>query len=122
MPNLRMLPFDRFGDIWCGIFMKKICDHLGWSVSSGMPYIRHERASDPFKNLRKEANGIEVNEHLWEFIDELEFWSSEPLGCYHELADRIESYDRFPDHRNYFEELAEAMKIWAELFEEKKNG
>ena len=60
--GLKRLPFDRFGDIWCGIFMKKCADMSGKAVSTGIPYIRHERASNPFANLKKEANGLEVNE------------------------------------------------------------
>ena len=28
-------PYHRFADIWCGWILKKVCDHLGWSVRSG---------------------------------------------------------------------------------------
>jgi reversibly glycosylated polypeptide/UDP-arabinopyranose mutase len=117
--DLTKLPFDRFGDIWCGIFMKKICDLLGYSVGTGMPYIRHERASNPFTNLKKEANGIEVNESLWEFVDGFEL--SDPgekrvAFVYEELGRHIQKFDKFPEHNEYFSKLGTAMIEWAAVF------
>ena len=49
--------------------MKKICDHLGLDVSIGKPTVFHQRASDPFVNLVKEAPGIALNESFWQEID-----------------------------------------------------
>lgn len=36
----------------------QICDHLGLGVKTGLPYIWHSKASNPFVNLRKEYKGI----------------------------------------------------------------
>ena len=66
--------FDRFGDIWCGLFAKAVADHLGFAVHSGAPYVVHERASDAKVNLKKEAPGYVVNEWLWRTIDRHTFW------------------------------------------------
>jgi reversibly glycosylated polypeptide / UDP-arabinopyranose mutase len=119
--SLDRLPFDRFGDIWCGIIQKKVCDHLGWAVSSGTPYIHHDRASNPFTNLRKEANGIEVNEWFWEKIDAVtlpdvsEFPNEEWAAiCYRYIADAVLEWDG--EHREYWRKLGSAMETWAELF------
>lgn len=57
---------DRFADIWCGIESKKIIDDKGWAVVSGYADVYHERASDVFKNLVKEAKGLGMNEHYGE--------------------------------------------------------
>lgn len=112
------LPFDRFGDIWCGIISKKICDHLGWSVSSGTPYIHHDRASDPFANLRKEANGIGVNETFWEKIDEISLSGyRNAIDCYSTIGEKISKWDG--EFESYWRLLGSAMVIWAELFEGK---
>lgn len=111
---LTPLPFDRFGDIWCGIVQKKICDHLGWAISSGTPYIHHDRASNPFTNLRKEANGIEVNEWFWEKIDALVLHSGAAEGCYLEIGDAVCNWDG--EHREYWQKLGDSMRTWAELF------
>lgn len=117
--DLDRLPFDRFGDIWCGIIQKKVCDHLRWPVSTGVPYIHHDRASNPFANLRKEANGIEVNEWFWQRIDEINL----PLGasaadCYTQIGLHIRAFGG--EHEKYWRDLGDAMVRWAELFKEKK--
>jgi hypothetical protein len=121
-PLLELLPFDRFGDIWCGILMKKCADILGKSVSTGLPYIRHERASNPFTNLKKEANGLEVNEKFWEYVDRLDNLDgegSEPWKVYRLLGKCISVYDEFPEYKDYFNKLGDAMIVWSELFMER---
>jgi hypothetical protein len=122
-PMLRRLPFDRLGDIWCGILMKRIADVRGLSVSTGMPYIRHDRASDPFVNLVKEAPGIRVNERFWRHVDA---WVPNVTGGetltqrlaydYRQLGDHVGKYAEFPEHVEYFKELGAAMRDWADLF------
>lgn len=53
---------DRFADIWLGIESKKVIDSKGWAVVTGYSYVYHTRASNVFKNLQKEARGLEMNE------------------------------------------------------------
>lgn len=53
---------NRFADIFAGIEAKKDMDRLGWAVATGYSIVRHERASDPFVNLIKEAKGLKMNE------------------------------------------------------------
>jgi reversibly glycosylated polypeptide/UDP-arabinopyranose mutase len=119
--QLTKLPFDRFGDIWCGIIMKKIADVKRLQVSSGMPYIRHERASNPFTNLKKEANGIEVNEKFWEYVDKAQISPGLDLdGMYGEMGLHIAKYEEFPEHKAYFKLLGDAMVRWSKLFKEYK--
>ncbi len=117
--SLTRLPFDRFGDIWCGILMKKVCDHLGWAVSTGTPYIKHSRASNPFTNLRKEANGIEVNEWFWERVDAVDLASCVfPADAYWVLGEAVKKFGG--EHSDYWCRLGEAMQEWATLFMEIK--
>lgn len=121
--NLQRLPFDRFGDIWCGILMKKCADLLTKVVSTGTPYIRHERASNPFTNLIKEANGIEVNEKFWEIVDNVELPFSvhsadSPSAVYQSLAAELKKTlpKAFPQYSEYFEDLTDAMSLWSKKF------
>jgi hypothetical protein len=112
-------PFDRFGDIWCGIFVKRICDHLGLAVRSGEPRIEHRRASNVWTNLRKELPGYEVNETLWQAVDSIVLTKSTVQQCYKELAAKL------PLEGEYWERLRAAMSVWAELFpeaESERNG
>lgn len=113
---LKKLPFDRFGDIWCGILMKKVADHLGWAISTGTPYIHHDRASNPFTNLRKEANGIEVNEWFWENIDQVELAWDSPELCYAQLGLAIDQFGG--EHAGYWTDLSAAIATWVSLFTE----
>ena len=117
--GMEALPFDRFGDIFCGIIQKKVCDHLGWVVSTGTPYIHHDRASSPFKNLRKEANGIEVNEFLWEKIDaarlpDMTGCTAPAAACYAVIASAISDWGG--EHADYWRTLGKAMGRWSDLF------
>lgn len=104
-------PYDRFGDIWCGIILKKICDHLGFSVYSGDPCIRHTRASNVWTNLDKEHEGMKMNEHFWKMIDEISLRQGNIKECYKEIANSM-----WKGHSPYFNSLSIAMLTWADLF------
>lgn len=103
--------FDRFGDIWCGILSKKICDHLGFMVRSGFPVVEHVRASNAFDNLVKEAPGIRENETFWQAVDSVHLTERTVAGCYKELAHDL------PLESEYWLKTREAMTVWAGLFE-----
>ena len=57
--------FDRFADIWSGIVSKRAIDENGWAVVSGYSTIWHDRASNVFVNLKKEAPGLPLNEGFY---------------------------------------------------------
>lgn len=59
---------DRFDDIFAGIIAKRILDHLGKAAVTGAPSVEHRKQSDVFVNLRKEAPGMELNEHFWKAV------------------------------------------------------
>jgi hypothetical protein len=104
-------PYDRYDDIWAGIFSKKIMDHLGLGAVSGSPIIKHNKASKPHTNHAKEKLGMAVNETLWKSVMKVKLTKTTPKECYIELARKVS----FPKN-DYFIELRKAMIIWAELF------
>jgi hypothetical protein len=108
--------FDRFDDIWAGVFVKKICDHLDLAVASGEPLVEHKRASNVYSNLKKEAAGIEANELVWRAVDKVKLEGSTVLECYVDLANKL------PLEGAYWDRLREAMKLWAGLFEARPSG
>ncbi|KAL5728103.1 UDP-arabinopyranose mutase [Ranunculus cassubicifolius] len=57
-------PIGRYDDMWDGRCTKVICDHLGWGIKTGLPYIWH-----PFVNLKKEYKGIYWQEELIPFCN-----------------------------------------------------
>ncbi len=104
-------PFDRFGDIWAGIILKKICDHLGYAINSGDPYIRHQRASNVWDNLRKEATGLRTNEELWLAIDQIGLRAGNFRECYGEIARGLQLSGE------YWDKLKEAIPVWLSIFD-----
>jgi len=109
--------FDRFDDIWAGLFAKRICDHLGYAVSSGAPGVRHSRASDPAVNARLEAPGMAAHEKLWPVIARVPLTAATVAGCYREMAAAIRDWGAAPDtgREGYWGRLSFAMALWADL-------
>jgi reversibly glycosylated polypeptide/UDP-arabinopyranose mutase len=104
-------PYDRFGDIWCGIIAKKILDHLGVGVRSGDPFVRHDRASNVWANFAKEHAGIVQNETFWKAIDAIELTALSAINCYQQIADALVRMG------GYEGVLGKAMNIWSDLYE-----
>ena len=102
--------YDRFDDINCGIFTKKILDHIGLAVMSGKPSVEHIRQSNVFTNLVKEASGISFNEQLWDEVKYINLEKFKIKDCYNELIDKL------PELNDYMKKLKKAMKIWVRLF------
>lgn len=102
--------YDRFDDIWAGIFSKKIMDHLNYAVISGAPFVKHQKASNPFTNLQKEAKGIETNETLFKKVDQINLTSKDIIGSYRELINSLKIKEE------YFLNLKTAINLWLDLF------
>ena len=79
IPAFYQLPMDdnewevgRFDDIWSGVFLKRACDVLGTQIYSGDPLCEHNKAPrSTFDDLHNEVAGLELNEHLWEIVDDV---------------------------------------------------
>lgn len=106
-------PFARFDDIWCGIVLQRVCRHLGYSIVCGRPVVDHRRASDPFRNLVKEAPGIEANERLWEAIDEIRLSGQAPGECMLEVGSALATHED-----TYLAGWGRSIVEWCSLFEE----
>jgi hypothetical protein len=104
--------FDRYDDIWAGIFSKKIMDHLGWGVVCGSPQVEHRKKSLPTMNHDKEKDALMVNERLWMDLDVTTLTDDNPMTCYRQLIETI----NFPQGE-YFIKLRHAMRIWLSKFD-----
>jgi hypothetical protein len=109
-------PYGRFDDIWCGLIVQRICRHLRRSIVCGRPVVDHQRASDPFSNLSKEAPGIEANEQMWERVEAVELHGGTPLDCMRDLGAGLRAS---ADGDGYLERWGGAMLAWCELFAER---
>ncbi|KAL3748646.1 hypothetical protein ACJRO7_009821 [Eucalyptus globulus] len=109
-------PIGRYYNMWAGwctkflfpLASRVICDHLGLEVKTGLPYIWHSKASNPFVNLRKEYKGIYWQEELIPFFQSVVL----PKDCTTQVKAKIGKVDE------YFFKLADAMATWIEVWDE----
>ncbi|CAB4295402.1 unnamed protein product [Prunus armeniaca] len=114
-------PIGRYGDMWSGWCVKVICDHLGYGVKTGLPYIWHSKASDPiiaFVNLREEYYGIFWQEELNPFFQSAVRTKAcaTVQKCYIELSKQVK--DELGRIDPYFLKLADAMVTWVGAWDE----
>lgn len=109
-------PFDRYDDIWAGIFAKKVLDHLNLSVVNGIPFIDHRKASDVRLNLEKEKLGMIINEYLYKQVAKIKLTKKDLKEAYLELFDKIDFSAKVFQQKDYFVKLKEAVRIWIDLF------
>ena len=103
------------------ILHQVIADHLNLGVKTGLPYIWHSKASDPFVNLRKEYKGIFWQEEIIPFFKQVKFSleSDDVYKCMAELAEQIR---RGLVHLDpYFDKLADAMLAWIDSWKQLNN-
>lgn len=98
--------------------LQVICDHLGLGVKTGLPYIWHSKASNPFVNLKKEYNGIFWQEEAIPFFQSVTLPKecTTAQHCYIELAKQLK--DKLSKIDPYFTKLADAMVTWIEAWDE----
>lgn len=116
-------PWGRYDDMFSGWASKVVADHLGYGVKSGMPYIRHNKASNPFTNLKKEYKGLWWQEHALRFFTHQVKFSEDiktPEECYRSLANQIRKY--LGTLHPYFHNLANAMELWTDYWEKANKG
>jgi len=116
-------PWSRYDDMWAGWASKTVADHLNVGCKSGAPYIKHNKASNPFTNLMKEYKGLEWQEVAIRFFDTVELsphTANDASAAYVELSEKV---DKALSHLNpYFTRLAKAMRTWVKVFNDANSG
>lgn len=111
-------PWARYDDMFSGWAAKSVSDHLGIGIKSGMPYIKHNKASNPFLNLRKEYLGLWWQELVLRFfMKEVRYspLADTPSKAYKELAGQIRT--KLQGTHEYFNRLATAMEMWTDFWD-----
>lgn len=136
IPAFYQLPMDdnewdvgRFDDIWSGVFLKRAADLLGKQVYNGAPLCEHNKAPrSTFDDLHNEVAGLELNEHLWELVDEVEpaGLPDDPAAAtpddyatvFAAMADRLVEGE-FDEYRNgaFFNHVGEYMHDWLDCLD-----
>jgi len=81
--------FDQYDDIWAGVLVKRILDHLGWAAVSGYPSVQHRKQSSVFANLVKQAPGLAMNEQFWREVQRIPLSGDDVTTCYHQLIEGL---------------------------------
>jgi hypothetical protein len=126
VPAFYQLPMDdnpwdvgRFDDIWSGVFLKRACDVLGKQIYNGDPLCEHNKAPrSTFGDLTNEVPGLELNEHVWEIVDDAGGDRSSWAGVFRAMADAMVAAD--PDYENaaFLEYVGEHMHDWLDCLDE----
>ena len=101
------------------MFLKRACDVLGKRIYNGRPLCEHNKAErSTFDDLHNEVAGLELNEHLWELIDDAGSDATDYAGVYDAMADQLAEGD-FGEYRNgaFFNHVGEHMRDWLDCLE-----
>jgi reversibly glycosylated polypeptide/UDP-arabinopyranose mutase len=108
---------DQYDDIWAGVLVKKVLDHLGLAAVTGAPSVDHRKQSDVYANLRKQAPGLEMNENFWRAVDRIQLNPTQYdiRGAYIELVERLPDVIA-GEPEGWTRKFKQAALIWAGLF------
>lgn len=70
------LRWETMEDIWCGMCVKKVCDHLGLGVKTGLPYVWRNDRGSAIESLKKEWEGMKLMEEVVPFFEAMSLPSS----------------------------------------------
>lgn len=127
IPAFYQLPMDdnpwkvgRFDDIWSGVLLKRIADAKGAAILSGAPLCEHRKAPrSVFRDLYAEAAGLEINEKLWQLVDDVPLEADMTWGeAFAALAQTLAKADSSRILNGAFVPwMAERMTAWVECCE-----
>lgn len=107
--------FDQFDDIWAGVLVKKVLDHLGFAARSGYPSVEHRKQSNVFTNLKKQAPGMQMNENFWKAVRDIQLTKETITECYEELITKLPDVIE-GEPEGWTKKFKEAALIWVNLF------
>lgn len=106
--------YNRIGDIWSGLFIKRALDAGGQAmVINGRAKVLHEQASDLTRSLSDEAASVELNDLMWDALPEVVGGSM--LDAYIEVTDRAAALLAKSDVA-YSDHFVQARDDWLRLF------
>jgi len=109
----------RYDDIWAGLFVKIILDKLEKRMSVGHPVVLHEKGKrDMQKDLDYERKGEEMNNFLWQKLQDLILEGKDYVTCFLEIANWLKTVSDKPE-RTFFKKISESMYEWINLIENK---
>jgi hypothetical protein len=125
IPAFYQLPMDenawdvgRFDDIWSGVFLKRACDVLDKDIYNGYPLCEHNKAPrSTFDDLTNEVAGLELNEHLWEIIDDVGEDADSYAEVFEAMAAELRDGDWEYNNGAFFNHVGEYMGDWLDCLD-----
>jgi hypothetical protein len=122
IPAFYQLPMDdnpygigRFDDIWSGVFLKRILDSVGGEIMTGHPLCQHHKAPrNIFRDLLLESSGLELNEHLWKLVLQVEDLPRDFFRAYEALAHRMIDSTSSYKNSGFLKYMGTRMLKWTE--------
>jgi len=116
--SIKGLKIDRYGDIWSGLFAKKVIDKMDDRITIGKPLTNHKRNThDYLKDLKHELWGMILTEKLAGWLEQFQLESNNYFDAYLEISQALQKFkENFQEAaiRKYFEKISYAMNIWIE--------
>jgi hypothetical protein len=111
---------DRYGDIWMGLAVERVAQHMGEAVSYRMPLVAHIRNKHNYaSDLRAESGGVEMNNYVAQWLTEApiprncDTYGTAYLALMSEVAARAQ--DTFPaETGEYFARMVQWAETWCE--------
>lgn len=108
--------WETMEDIWCGMCVKVVCDHLGLGVKSGLPYVWRKERGDAVQSLKKEWEGVKLMEEVVPFFQSVRLPRSAVTveDCMMEMSKIVK--ERLGQVDAVFVRAAEAIIEWVKLW------
>ncbi|CAB4285541.1 unnamed protein product [Prunus armeniaca] len=120
-PALRLagegkLRWETVEDIWSGMCVKVICDHLGLGVKSGIPYVWRRERGDAIESLKKEWEGVKLMEEVVPFFQSVRLPQTAVTAedCVVDMAKSVK--EQLGKVDPMFARAADAMGDWVKLW------
>lgn len=121
LPALRLgregkFRWETVEDMWSGMCVKVVCDHLSLGVKSGLPYVWRKERGDAIESLKKEWEGVKLMEEVVPFFQSVRLSQEAvtPEDCMIEMAAAVK--ERLGGVDPVFARASEAMVEWVKLW------
>lgn len=108
--------WETMEDIWSGMCVKVISDHMGLGVKSGLPYVWRNERGNAIESLKKEWEGVKLMEEVVPFFQAVRLPQSAVTAedCVVELAKTVKEQlgQSYPMFVRAAEAMVEWIKVW----------
>ncbi|KAL3838489.1 hypothetical protein ACJIZ3_023080 [Penstemon smallii] len=103
-------------DIWSGMCVKVVCDHLKLGVKSGKPYVWRKERGSAIESLKKEWEGVKLMEEVIPFFQSIRFSEEAKTAedCVAEIASLVK--EQLGPLNPMFARAADTTVEWIKLW------